>query len=152
MQNSVIVLEILQDEYTQYIVCTAGSDINICGLSGSVKGSYVYANPDFQIGCQKYPRLYFVLCGEEPLTQNIARIFKSDLEERLLRFNSISVYADVEMTAIASLFSAGGLVNKLLHSPLYKMRVARFEMPMNSSTSKECETFMSCQDSVEHVS
>ena len=126
LYDSVTVYEIKQPDYTQYIACTASADINIAALAGSTKGAYVYANPNLHIGARHYPRLFFVLCAGEPLLPNIARTIGKELH--FVDFTNLYAYRDVELIALAVLFSAGKLVNKLLHAPLSRMRVARVRL------------------------
>ena len=132
--NSIVVVEIKQSNYTQYVILTANDEINIRTLCASTKGAYVNLNSNLYIGCHHYPRLFFILCSGQPLSQNISEMFGKDLQQGLVDFNDLSVYKDVELIGLASLISAGRLVNKLLHTPLVRMRITRIDLRGESPT------------------
>ena len=47
-------------------------------------------------------------------------------EHDLMSFKDVRVYEDMELIALASLFTAGGLWNRYLRTPLLNVRVGRF--------------------------
>ena len=123
LDRSVVILEVTTKDYIQYVILTASPSHSIGHLSK--KGSYVIHNPEFYIGSRRYAQLFFVLCDRATASDFVLNEYGSDLEQMLMRFNNLTVYSDVELIALASLCTAGNVINKLLHAPLSHMRVAR---------------------------
>ena len=123
LDRSVVILEAETKDYTQYVILTASPSHSIGHLSK--KGAYVIHNPEFYIGSRRYAQVFFVLCDRATASDFVLNEHGSDLEQMLMRFNNLTVYSDVELIALASLCTAGNVVNKLLHLPLSHMRVAR---------------------------
>ena len=74
-------------------------------------------------------KISFVMVDEADLSK-LKEKFGGDeaVESRFMHFGEKRVYQDFELIALATLFTAGGMIPKFLHVPLHRVRVARFPM------------------------
>lgn len=126
LHNSIVVVEATTSDFVQYVLLTARNGYIEYFHS---RGCYTYRNENFRIGEQEYPQIMFTLCDEDSANKFVESTSNLNLRQKLLTLDKQSyAYRDVELIAIASLCSAGNLVNKLLHTPLCRMRVARIPL------------------------
>lgn len=80
------------------------------------------------LGEHAYNDFWFVMVDENGLSKLKERFGAEEVESRFMDFGERRAYVDLELVALATLFTAGGMINRFLHVPMHRVRVARFAM------------------------
>ena len=80
------------------------------------------------LGEHKYNNFWFVMVDADGLSKLKERFGAEEVENRFMNFGEKRAYMDLELVALATLFTAGNMINKFLHVPMHRVRVARFAM------------------------
>ena len=79
------------------------------------------------LGEHRY-NFWFVMADGHGLSKLKEKFGDDEVESRFMDFGERRAYLDLELIALATLFTAGGLINRFLHVPMHRVRVARFAM------------------------
>lgn len=122
LSKSLVVLKIFeQGNGVFYVLVTDG------GLFQSVMplwSARVYGR-HLTIGEHTYKELKFGMYDENTFSDQFGG--KEAVEKMFMKFDDIRVYQDVELIALASLFTAGNVINKIRRLPLSSVQVARIK-------------------------
>lgn len=115
LSKSLVVLKISEQDVPWYVLVTDGSLFQ----SDMPLSTRRYAG-HLTIGEHTYKELKFGMYDEKDFSDKFG-----GKGAKFMNFKDVRVYQDVELIALAALFTAGNLINAIMHLPLSSMQVAR---------------------------